>query len=77
MNEKIGVATTQTGGAISLYGWLMAQDPLTLVGILVALLGLAAQVWFAWDRRKRERELHLARMRFMHRQNEGLPEECE
>lgn len=60
---KTGLVTTQTGGGISLYGWLTSQDPLTLLGVVVAIAGLALQVWYTLQKNRRETALHSAQMR--------------
>jgi hypothetical protein len=57
--NKTGVVATQTGGGISLYGWFASQDPLTLLGIVIAVAGLALQVWYTLQRNQRDRAREL------------------
>lgn len=59
------------GGAIAgLYGWLVQINWLGLSGVLIALIGLAANIYFQHRRDKREADESAARIA-------ALREQCE
>ena len=57
-SQKITVA----GGGASFLGWLAAIDWLAFLGIFIALVGLAINFYFSWQRNKREQKEHDLRM---------------
>lgn len=57
-SQKITVA----GGGASFLGWVASIDWLAFVGIFIALVGLAINFYFSWQRNKREQKEHDLRM---------------
>lgn len=53
---------TQGGAAAGLLGWFVQVNWLGLTGVLVAVIGLVANLYFQRRRDKREHAEHLARM---------------
>lgn len=50
------------GSAASIYGWLMSNEMLALVGALTAVCGLITSFIFQLRRDRREAKLHQAQM---------------
>jgi len=51
--------TTYSGSAVAaVAGWFSLSQLGVIVGIITALIGLAAQIYFSVRRERRERELH-------------------
>ena len=56
--QKMAVA----GGGASFLGWVTSSDWLAFVGILVAVLGFVINIYFSYQRNKREQKEHDLRM---------------
>lgn len=54
----IGSKATVTGGAASAAGFYIGVDWIGWLGICIAVIGLAVNVWFSWQRNIREKEIH-------------------
>ena len=50
--------TTYGGGITAVIGWITSIDMVSLAGFIVALVGLAVNVWFQWQRNRREEAQH-------------------
>ena len=64
--EATIVATSQkmtvAGGGASFLGWVASIDWLAFVGIFIALVGLVINIYFSYQRNKREQKEHDLRM---------------
>lgn len=54
--------TTYGGGITAVIGWITSIDMVSLAGFVIALVGLAVNVWFQWQRNAREEAQHQAMM---------------
>lgn len=59
----IGSKATLTGGATSAAGFFMGVNWIGWIGVGVAVLGLLINFYFSYQRDRRERREHLARMK--------------
>ncbi|MDQ8936659.1 holin [Acinetobacter rudis] len=59
----IGSKATLTGGATSAAGFFMGINWIGWIGVGVAVLGLLINFYFSYQRDRRERREHLARMK--------------
>lgn len=64
-----GKATMYTGGGASVVAWWQGLDWLALAGFFIAVIGLAINFYFSWQRNMREKAEHEIKMR-------KLNEEC-
>lgn len=55
--------TTVAAGGVSFVGWIAQIDWLAFLGIFIALLGLAINFYFSWQRNAREKAEHEMRMK--------------
>ncbi len=59
----IGQKITLGAGGATVFGWFVGVDWLAFLGVLIALLGLAINFYFSWQRNAREKAEHEMRMR--------------
>ena len=57
VTEKLGVAGTQIGGGMAIFGGLTLNDTLAVAGFLLALVSVVVQIWY------KERHYRLAKSR--------------
>ena len=62
IEQKAATASTYGGGAGAVVSGLTLNEAGVIVGIVVAVAGLAAQLYFGIRRDRRERELHERKM---------------
>lgn len=73
MNNRTGAAidaamssaadkTTWGGAAMGFVGWLASINWIGLIGVLVAVIGLAANIWFQYRKDRRESTESKARL---------------
>ncbi|KAF1017684.1 MAG: hypothetical protein GAK31_00952 [Stenotrophomonas maltophilia] len=58
----VGKNAAYAGGAAALIGGLSANDIAAFGGLLIAVVGVLVQIYFARKRNARDAELHQARM---------------
>ena len=57
--EKLGVAGTQIGGGMAIFGGLTLNDTLAIAGFVLALVSVIVQIWY------KERHYRLAKARMV------------
>lgn len=60
--ETTSQIATYTGGTTAFIGGLTLNEIGVIVGIIVGVVGLAAQLYFGISRHRREKELHRKHM---------------
>jgi hypothetical protein len=56
--EKLSVAGTQVGAWGSVFAWFASNESAVVFGILIGVLGLLINLFFAWRRDRRETRAH-------------------
>lgn len=59
---SVATKTTLSGGAAGLYSWISGVNWVGAISILVAVIGLGANLYFQRRRDKREQEEHRVRL---------------
>lgn len=59
---SVASKTTYTAGAASAVGWVASIDWLSIVGALVAVVGLAVNIYFLVRKDRRETAIHKQRI---------------
>ena len=60
--ENLAQTATYTGGGGAVFAGLTLNEIGVIVGIVVGVIGLAAQMYFGITRHRREKELHRRKM---------------
>lgn len=70
LTEKTVATTSYTGAATSIFSALTLTDIGIIVGIITAVLTFAFNVWFQYQRHKREKEEHELRVQKVLKDND-------
>lgn len=62
-SAAVASKTPYAGATVSVFGWLASNEAGVVIGVLIGLVGLAANIWFKLREDRRQQREHETRMR--------------